>query len=294
MLKANAMSQPTLLRLVLVLTVGLCVSGLDAKEKKHRDANFQRENLIAWCIVPFDAKQRGPAERAEMITRLGMKRVAYDWRAKHVEQFEDEILQYKKHDIEFFAFWSWHDSMEPLIRKHGIKPQIWIMCRSPQAETQAAKIIQAAESLLPMATKTQELGLKLGIYNHGGWAGEPENMVAVCRHLREEHSLDHVGIVYNFHHGHEHIERFPAALKLMTPYLLCLNLNGMVDAQVLKANGGEKIKPIGSGTHEGKMIDAVRQSEYAGPIGILDHRSEMDSEKALQLNLQGLEAVLAP
>jgi len=25
---------------------------------------FSRDNLVAWCIVPFDAKQRGPAERA--------------------------------------------------------------------------------------------------------------------------------------------------------------------------------------------------------------------------------------
>src|SRR5688572_24366106 len=41
---------------------------------------FARENLVAWCIVPFDAKQRGPAERAEMLARIGVTRVAYDWR----------------------------------------------------------------------------------------------------------------------------------------------------------------------------------------------------------------------
>ena len=27
---------------------------------------FARDNLVAWCIVPFDGKQRGPAERAAM------------------------------------------------------------------------------------------------------------------------------------------------------------------------------------------------------------------------------------
>ena len=80
----------------------------------------------------------------------------------------------------------------------------------------------------------------------------------------------------------------------MKPYLLCLNLNGMVDAEIVKGNGAEKIKPIGSGTHERTMIDAVRESQYSGPIGILDHRSDMDSEKALSLNLQGLDVMLAP
>ena len=41
---------------------------------------FARENLVAWCIVPFDARQRGPEARAEMMARLGFKHFAYDWR----------------------------------------------------------------------------------------------------------------------------------------------------------------------------------------------------------------------
>ena len=75
---------------------------------------FAKQNLVAWCIVPFDANERSPAERAEMVRRLGLRRVAYDWRAKHVATFEDEIVHYQKRGIEFFAFWSWHDAMEPL------------------------------------------------------------------------------------------------------------------------------------------------------------------------------------
>ena len=30
---------------------------------------WARDNLVAWCIVPFDAKKRGPAERAEQAGR---------------------------------------------------------------------------------------------------------------------------------------------------------------------------------------------------------------------------------
>ena len=30
---------------------------------------YDNKNLVAWCIVPFDAKKRSPAERAEMIRR---------------------------------------------------------------------------------------------------------------------------------------------------------------------------------------------------------------------------------
>ena len=73
-------------------------------------ANFRTENLVAWCIVPFDAKKRSPEERSKMLKTLGLRRSAYDWRKEHVPEFESEILQYRKHEIEFVAFWSAHDT----------------------------------------------------------------------------------------------------------------------------------------------------------------------------------------
>ena len=61
-----------------------------------------------------------------------------------------------------------------------------------------------------------------------GWGGEPKNLVAVCEELRSR-GHDNVGIVYNWHHGHGHIEDWMKSLQIMEPYLLCLNLNGMND-----------------------------------------------------------------
>ena len=78
----------------------------------------------------------------------------------------------------------------------------------------------------------------VGLYNHGGWQGEPESMVAMVEWLREHARADHAGIVYNFHHGHEHLARFPEAFRRMVPYLICVNLNGMQP-------GGPKIVPLG-------------------------------------------------
>ncbi|MEI7699144.1 MAG: hypothetical protein WCK86_05065 [Planctomycetia bacterium] len=249
--------------------------------------NFHRDKLVAWCIVPFDAKQRGPAERAEMVRRLGMARVAYDWRESHVPTFEEEILQYRKHDIDYFAFWSWHEAMEPLIQKHGIHPQIWLMFAAPAEGTHEQKVKAAAESLLPIVEKTRALKLKLGLYNHGGWSGEPQNMADVCSYLKQHHQADHVGIVYNLHHAHSHIADFESQLAILKPWLLCLNLNGMND------NEQPKILPIGSGRHETKMIETILKSGYSGPIGIIDHREQLDAEESLQQNLTGLQSVLS-
>ena len=252
---------------------------------------FQPDRLVAWCIVPFDVRKRTPSQRAEMINKLGMARVAYDWRAEHVPTFEEEIQQYKKHGIEFFAFWSWHDSLEPLITKYGIRPQIWLMLPGVSDKPESEKVQAAAEMLRPMVEKTAKLGLCLGLYNHGGWGGEPENLAAVCKYLRQHQHAEHVGIVYNFHHGHEHIARFPEAFAAVKPYLLCLNLNGMVDPSGLAGNQN-KILPIGKGVHEHDMIKEVLRQGYQGPIGILDHRSEVDARLSLKQNLDGLDALL--
>lgn len=282
---ANGKFRPGIV--AIVLCVSAAVAGFaNAEVGKQRANIYARDNLVAWCIVPFDARQRSPAERAEMVVRLGLTKVAYDWRDQHVPSFEEEIVQYQQHGLEFFAFWGWHDQMGELIRKHGIHPQIWLTAPSPDGATQEGRVAAAAQALKPMVETTRRLGLKLGLYNHGGWGGEPVNLVAVCQRLRRQEEADDVGIVYNFHHGHAHIDDFAEALKLMQPYLLCLNLNGM------NRDENPMILPIGAGQHERRMMQIVRDSGYSGPIGIIHHREELDAEEGLRQNLEGLKTVL--
>jgi len=176
--------------------------------------------------------------------------------------------------------------MAPLIEKHGIRPQIWMTNPSPAADTQEKKVEAAAGGLLPRVEQAGKLGCKFGLYNHGGWGGEPENLIAVCRRLRENAKADHVGIVYNLHHGHAHIGDLADVLALMKPYLLCLNLNGMNDG------ANPKILPIGQGQHDKNILDTILKSGYHGPIGILDHRGAIDAEESLRENLDGLRSVL--
>ncbi|HRQ88763.1 MAG TPA: hypothetical protein PLA50_08185, partial [Bacteroidia bacterium] len=214
---------------------------------------FDRSNLVAWCIVPFDGKKRSPEERAEMVARLGIPNVAYDWRQEHVPEFEREILAYRQHGIGFFAFWGVHDEAFRLFEKHGLSPQIWVMPET-KGETQEDRVKNAAEALLPTLEKVRAIGSRVGLYNHGGWGGEPENLVAVCEYLRDRHGANDVGIVYNLHHGHSHLDRLAEALAAMKPWLLCLNLNGMDPAGDEK---GRKILPIGAGTEDLKVLRIV-------------------------------------
>lgn len=250
---------------------------------------FERKNIVAWCIVPFDSSKRGPAERAEMVRQLCITKVAYDWRGENVPQFEQEILEYKKRGLEYFAFWSVHDEAFRLFEKYRLNPQIWILATSPAGTlTREQQVKEAATKLLPLVERTRKLGSQLGLYNHGGWGGEPENLVAVCEYLRQQHGATHVGIVYNQHHGHSHVDRFAQAMAAMKPYLLCLNLNGMTRDGDKR---GMKIQPVGQGELDLPMMKIIAASGYRGPIGIIGHTND-DVELRLRDNLEGLDWLL--
>ena len=120
--------------------------------------NMKPDHLAAWCIVPFDAKKRTPSERAQMLKRLGIQRSAYDWRGEHVKEFEEEILQYKKHGIEFFAFWAGHEKAYELFQKYEMSPQIWRTLGSPTEGTQEEMVSIAADTMEAVAARVDKIG----------------------------------------------------------------------------------------------------------------------------------------
>jgi putative heme-binding domain-containing protein len=254
---------------------------------------FARDNLVAWCIVPFDAQKRGPRERAEMLARLGFKHFAYDYRAEHVPTFEAEIAALKQHGVSLDAWWFPADLNDEarlilgLLERHGLKTQLWVTGGGEPVKTEAeqqARVRAEADRIRPIVEAAGRIGCTVGLYNHGGWFGEPENQLAVIAHLK----LDNVGLVYNLHHGHDHLDRFPALLEKMLPHLIALNLNGMVKEG---DKSGRKILPLGQGSLDLDLLRTIRDSGYRGPIGILGHTQD-DAEDRLRDNLDGLDWLL--
>jgi hypothetical protein len=248
---------------------------------------FRRDNIVAWCIVPYDGKNRGPEERAAMLEKLGIKHFAYDWRPNHVPTFEQEWDALAKHGVALDAFWTTPPDFPALLesfQKRGLKPSLWMVIGAPAELDQAAKVKHAAAALRPLAETAAKAGCSVAIYNHGGWGGEPENMAAVCEELK----LPNVGIVYNQHHGHDHLPRFKEALSTMLPHLRFLNLNGMTAEGDKK---GQKILVIGQGDLDVALARTICESGYIGPIGILNHTGH-DAEARLLDNLEGLDWVV--
>jgi putative heme-binding domain-containing protein len=265
----------------------------DAHSNRNPAKLFARENLVAWCIVPFDAKKRGPEARVAMLKRLGFKRYAYDWRAEHLPSFERELKLLKDNGITLEAVWfpgqldADARTILGVLEKHKIKTQLWVTIGdpAPQSKVQADKVTAAVEILKPIAQEAARLDCRLGLYNHGGWFGEPENELAILAALK----LPNVGLVYNLHHGHAHLERFPDQLKKMLPHLYAINLNGMTHKG---DQGGLKILPLGTDDLDLDLLRAIRDSGYRGPLGILGHTQD-DAEDRLHDNLDGFDWLVA-
>ncbi|HEV3007358.1 MAG TPA: TIM barrel protein [Pirellulales bacterium] len=290
----NSHHHHTSCALLAAFVVAAAVSRVEADETPGGGDStpdvFARNNLVAWCIVPFDAKRRGPEERAEMLERLRFKRFAYDWRAEHVATFDAEMDALKRHGIKLEAFWfpaalnGEARTILDLLGRHKLHTQLWITMGdpAPEAKAQTEKVRAAAGVLRPIAEEAAAIGCSVALYNHGGWFGEPENQLAVIDELK----LANVGIVYNLHHGHDHIDRFAELLKKVRPKLVALNLNGMFrDGERI----GRKIVPLGQGPLDLELLKTIRDSGYRGPIGILGHTDDDDAEDRLRDNLEGLD-----
>ena len=266
---------------------------LAAAEPPKLADTFAMKNLVAWCIVPFDSQKRTPKQRVEMLQRLGFTQFAYDWRAEHLPSFPEEIELLKKSKISLKGVWfpasvgKDGEFILDALKKADVKTELWVMLLQPKAESQEEKVKETAKLVSDLAKRAAKQGCKIGIYNHGGWTGEPENMVAVAKACGEPN----VGIVYNLHHGHSHLTKDQNGflridfLNALKPYLFCMNLNGM-DAEGEK--NGNKLLVIGGGREDNALMLQIRESGFAGPFGILGHTND-DAEDRLHDNLAGLD-----
>lgn len=288
----------------MIVGVTIAMVSLEIAVAQHPAPSvFDDDNLAAWCVVPFDAAQRSPEERAAMLAELGIKKLAYDWRDEHVPLFDREWKALLKNEVELFAFWLPFNT-DPVNEEHvqevfaflernQIRTQLWVLpgwfagyenlIEGFDAMSHEEKVESIAEPLRYVAQRAKELGCTVGLYNHGGWFGEPENQIAIIEHL----GFDNVGMVYNFQHGRHHIHRFSKFQPKMQPYLLCINLVGLTHGEPVV------VAPLGEGDLEFELLETIVANGYNGPISIQNHRFDRDAREALIDERKGLDKIKA-
>ena len=276
----------------------LVFSGLSSTtraQKNRQPTLFERRNLVAWCIVPFDKMKRSPEQRAAMLKELGITQLAYDWRDEHLPTMEEEIRTLKKNNIKLKSVWFWvnggtqrtldpsNDFILKTLKSNDVKTELWLSFNNNFFANLSddEKLRKAVAAIREINNKAKAIGCSLHLYNHGSWFGEPENQVKIIESL----GTKDIGIVYNFHHARHQTNAFPRLLDVMKPYLTTVNINGMKE-------GGPMIMTVGEGDRELQMLKQLKASGYTGSIGILSHVDDEDAKVVLKRNLEGFKKIL--
>lgn len=286
-----------LIRNLLFITLGLTLFFV-FMGCETRKSIFSTDNLVAWCIVPFDAKERGPVERAQMLKELGITRLAYDWREEHIPTFDEEWKALNEHNIKLQAFWmvAGQDpandnnvqAVFDFLERNKVSTELWLLIwewPGFDSLSQDEKVRMMAAPIEYIADRAAALDCTVGLYNHRKWFGEPENQLAILKYL----DRPNIGIVYNFHHAVEHHERFPEFFPRIKPHLMAVNVAG------IRAADRKNFYGVGEGDTETEMLRMVLESEYDGPIGIINHDENRDAREGLvkeMTNLQRLASEL--
>lgn len=285
--------------LLIFLLCAMMLSCASVPKPVEDNDTFRMDNLIPWSIVAFDSMERNPLERVRMIKDMGFSQYAFGGREKHVNTFPEEIQIAKDHNIDISAVWLYlnHEKDTPYnlrlqneqvlsaIKEANITPQIWVGFHPKYFKdlSDEQAFYKGQKMISYLANRAADMGCTIGLYNHGGWMGNPDNQLKVLQAIDQEN----IGIVYNFHHGHEDIERYQELFPRLMPHLLSVNLNGM-------EKNGKKILTIGQGEYERAMIRELQTLGYNGPWGILGHVKGGDAQEILERNLSGLRNLDQP
>jgi hypothetical protein len=278
-------------KIVSLFILPAMLSGCQPKKQSKTTDIFDKENLIAWCIVPFDAVGRSPEERAHMLDELGISQLAYDYREEHLPSFVEEINVLAAHGIDLRAVWFWiqggsdglldrsNEFILESLKKTNSRTELWVSFPESyyDGNTDGESLQKAIDAVREILQRAEEIGCTLALYNHGGWFGEPENLIRIIEAI----GSNKIRIVYNFHHGHHRIDHFREDFTRMMPYLSTVNINGM-------RKEGPKIITLGEGDQELSMLKVIKESGYSGPVGILGHTEGEDIRVVLKRNLKGL------
>lgn len=284
---------------------------MGANDDVDRLSLLEPHSLFGWSMVPYTDRPRTGVERAAILTRLGLRGVAWDWRPEHVPDFPAELDAYEGAGLDLLAVWvpallpTDDDDLGEIdadartliaeCARRGLTPQLWTCSGfgppGPYPPVGGEldpidhhrRVARTATHLAPLVSLASEHGMTVALYNHQGWFGEPENQVALADALAEQ-GLTNVGLTYQFHHGHAHIDRFAEMWPAIAPRVVALGLSGMV----AEAHwGGRKIHPLGHGQYDERMLRTVLDSGWTGPVTVLCHTMD-DPEDRLRDNLEGL------
>ena len=181
------------------MTAALMILGTLTGAARPADDVFARDNLVAWCIVPFDAKKRTPGGAGGDARAASASSSTPTTGGPSTCRRSTRRSSPQEDGIELTAVWfpaALERGREGPARRHR-EAQAHAAALgdvgNPAGNTQAEKVAAAAAQVISRSREAAaELGCKVGLYNHGGWsgrAGEPDRRHRGARPDERRHRL---------------------------------------------------------------------------------------------------------
>ncbi|MBN2473635.1 MAG: TIM barrel protein [Pirellulales bacterium] len=260
---------------------------LDAAETAR-----ERPPLFALCHDMQDARQRTPAQQAEMLAALGFDGVAHLWfsgveeRLKTIDRQGLRLFQiYERvnlaaspaYDKERFA------EVLPLLKGRDIQIALLLTggrASDPSLDDRAAAILRE------MADKAAGYGVSLVVYPHrANWAETVDDGIRVAKKVDRKN----VGTMFNLCHWAivDQEEDLQALLTRAMPHLLCVTINGSDSPAAVKTPEGKWIVPLDEGDYDVRRVVQLLQSlGYRGAIGLQCYGIQGDAQTHLQRSMR--------
>jgi len=261
------------------------------------DSIYETDNLFAWCIASHDPPTRTAEDRAQMLHNLGIRGYAWGNRmaaADQLPKFHAEMDAMTQRGIKLVGRYinATYDAKEmkailDSFKAYDAHPELWLSPGHPSEDKpDAQRAADEATRLRPTAEAAAEVGLKVGLYNHAGWFGDPINLISIIQQLQEQ-GVNNVGLAFCLHWCHEWVDRFEMLLPKITPHLLSMSISGVFrDGNTTD----RQFPPVGAGEEDIRLLSTLVQSQWRGPVGLINHTS-LEAEPRLRDHLDGLKWV---
>jgi hypothetical protein len=242
--------------------------------------------ILAWWF-PFDATDPGANSTLEVLMKENIHPHLWINQSNHGSPTtQEEWAKYLPADVKMPMS---REEMEKLseadraaVRKARRDVATILNGVPATAEEQETKLEKTTLRVLALEKLAAQYGMRIDLYNNGGWFGIQDNQLAILERLKKDGVRD-VGTVYNFEHArdgeHDDTKDFAALWPRIQSHVFAVNISGI-------GKEGNALYPS-QGDSDLGMMQIIQNSGWHRPVGIIAVMGG-DAEEALRNDMVGL------
>jgi len=253
--------------------------------------------FFPYCIDTHDSMKRTLPEQAAMLKELGCDGVGHLWLDNVQERLETlDSVGLKLFQITLLVNIAKEEPYDPrlkdvlpLLKGRDVQLCLLMGGMNPSDTAGDEKGVAIITEIADMAL---ESGTKIVLYPHANdWLEKVDDAIR----LAKKANRPNVGIMFNLCHWLkvDDEENMVPVLKRAMPYLWAVSINGADTAASIHDGTGNWLQPLDSGSFDNtKLLKALKELGYKGPIGLQCYGIEGDVKEHLTRSMSAWEKLL--